>query len=209
MRIGVQLLPQALDVRIHRPVAADVLIAPDQREQIVAGEYSPGRRCQRIEQLGLLAREAELMPIEGDAQRRQMDGQIADDQRLAWAAFVHAADDGTDARHDLARGEGLDDVIVRADIQAENPVCILVLGGDHQDRNRQYCADAAVDAGKHDVQQNQRGRGGVEQGKRFFSGARSQIGPAFGLYIFGEYFQDLLVVVNDQDGIQANSSVSV
>ena len=214
MGVSVQLLAQTLDVGIDCAVIADMLIAPHEREQVVAREHAPRRGGEGVEQLRLLAREAELMPVQRDAQRGQMDRQAADDQRFAGRMLVHAADNGADARHDLARGERLDDVVVRADIQAENAVRILVLGGDHQDWNIGHRTDAAayvqaVDAREHDIQQHQRGGGRVKQGQRLLAGAGSQIGPAFGLHIFGKNFQDLLVVVNDQDGIQANSSISV
>ena len=132
MRIGVQLLAQALDVGIDRAVIAHMLIAPYEGEQVIPREDAARRGRQGIEQLGLLAREAELVPVQRDAQRRQMDRQAADDQRLARAALAHAADHRADACHDLARRKGLDDVIVRADIQAQNAVCIFVLGCDHQ-----------------------------------------------------------------------------
>ena len=55
MRVRVQLLTQALDVGVHRAVVARVLIAPDQGEQVVAGEHAAGGGGQREEQLDLLA----------------------------------------------------------------------------------------------------------------------------------------------------------
>ena len=97
MLVGVQLLAQALDVGINRAIIAHMLIAPHQREQVVAGEHTSGRRRQRIEQLGFLAREIQLVSVQRDAQRGQVDRQAADDQRLARSALGQAADGGADA----------------------------------------------------------------------------------------------------------------
>ena len=87
-----------------------------------------------------------------------------------------------------------------------------VLSGDHQNWDARYASDAAadlqaVDAGEHDVQQNQRGGSGIEQLKRFLAGAGGKIRPAFAVDVLGEDFKNLFVVVDNQDGIQRDSSM--
>lgn len=131
--IGVKLLPQPLDVRINRAVVAYVLIAPDESEQVVAGEDAIRRGGEGIEELGFPPREIKLFPADGHAQRGHVDDEGADDQRIAGGLLFHAAHDAADAGHDLAWKKGLDDVIVRAGIQTENPVCFFAACADHQD----------------------------------------------------------------------------
>ena len=206
MRIGVELLAQALDVRIDGAIVAHMLIAPYEREQVVAGEHATRRGGQRVEQLHLPTGERELVAVERHAQGGQVDGQRADDERLLSLFRGHAAQHRTDARHDLAGGEGLDDVVVRADVQAEDAVGILVARGDHEDGHARYAADApadlhAVDAREHDVQQDQRGRGGVKERERLLAGARRQAGPALGLDILGQNLYNLFVVVHNENRI--------
>ena len=139
-----------------------------------------------------------------------MDGQAADHQRLAATGRAHAAHDGADVRHDDAGGEGLDDVIIRTNVQPQDAVRIFISGGDHQDGHLRDAADAAadlkaVDAGQHDIQQDQRGRGGVKQGQRLLAGGGGQVRPALRADVLGENFQNLFVVVHDENGVQAKS----
>ena len=46
---------------------------------------------------------------------------------------ICAAKNGLDAGDDLARGEGLDDIIVCAHLKAEDAVDLLAAGGEHDD----------------------------------------------------------------------------
>ena len=101
---------------------------------------------------------------------------------------------------------------VRTDVQPQNAVGVLILGGDHQDGHGRYRADAAahlqpIDARKHDVQQDDSRVDGVKQGQRFLAAARGKHGPAFVLDVFGQDLKDLLVVIHYEDGIHIFPSV--
>jgi hypothetical protein len=83
-------------------------------------------------------------------------------------AVATAAQDGADARQQLARLEGLGQVVVGAELQADDPVHRVALGGEHQHRHlagvaRQRAHAAAhfqaVDVRQHQVQHHQVGRG--------------------------------------------------
>ena len=139
-----------------------------------------------------------------------MDGQAADHQRILAVLRPQTAQHRADARHHLARREGFDDIIIRADVQAEDAVGVLVSGSNHQDGRGAHLPDAAaylqpVDARQHDIQQDNGGFGGVEQAQRFFARAGGQHGPVFRFDVFGQNFKDLLVVVYHENGIHGKS----
>ena len=72
-----------------------------------------------------------------------------------------AAQHRVDARHQLARVEGLGQVVVGAHLQADDAVDVVALGGEHDDRGRgrlraQAAADRqAVLARQHQVEHHQ------------------------------------------------------
>ena len=70
-----------------------------------------------------------------------------------------AADDRADAGEQLARREGLREVVVRAELEPHHAVRLLAARGEHDDRHvgagAQLAADLeAVLAGQHEVQQH-------------------------------------------------------
>ena len=74
-----------------------------------------------------------------------------------------AAEDALDAGDELARVERLRQVVVGADLEADDLVDVLVAGGQHQDRHVGGLADAPadlepVDVGQHQVEDDQRRR---------------------------------------------------
>ena len=113
------------------------------------------------------------------------------------------AQDGLDAGHHLPGAEGLDDIVVRAQLQAHDLVHLLALGGEHDDGDLAGLADLPTDvdagfAGHHDVQHAQ-GNGAVRPG----DGGDAVI-EIHGLESFGFqiYFQRLMydgIIVGDQN----------
>ena len=76
-----------------------------------------------------------------------------------------AAQDRLHAGNQLARVERLRQVVVGADLEADDLVDVLVSCGQHQDRNVGRLADATadldpVDVGQHQVEHDQRRLGG-------------------------------------------------
>ena len=71
-----------------------------------------------------------------------------------------APQDGADPSGELARGEGLDDVVVRAELEPEHAIDLLTPGGEHHDRDVRLPADlprqiTPVAVGKHHVEQDE------------------------------------------------------
>ena len=84
-------------------------------------------------------------------------GQADDGGILLAGLLAEAAQHRLDAGQHLAGAEGLYDVIVRAQLQAQDAVDLLALGGEHDDRQAAGLADGAADvdarhAGHHQVQ---------------------------------------------------------
>ena len=58
----IDLCPQALDVRVDRPIIAEIVVAPDTIQQIVAAEHLVLVCRQNPKQLDLFFREMDLVP---------------------------------------------------------------------------------------------------------------------------------------------------
>ncbi|MNL31347.1 hypothetical protein D3C87_1531310 [compost metagenome] len=96
----------------------------------------------------------------------EVDHQVAVLEDLALAlgvAGLAAAQQGLDAGDQLAEAEGLDQVVVGADLEADDAVDLLALGGEHDDGDvvllaAQKAADLeAAQLGQHEVQNDQVG----------------------------------------------------
>ena len=117
---------------------------------------------------------------------------------------VDPAQDGSNSRHQLPRAERLGDVVVRADLQPEDPVEFVVAGGQHQDRHRGFAAQRpghvqAVHAGQAEVQHEHvrlsgarrlQGRGSVRGGQHREAGM---------LEVVASKLDDARFVVDDED----------
>ena len=198
-------------MRIHRTVIARELIPPNDCQQVIPREHAPRRRGQRVQQLNLPPRQVQLVPGQRDGQRRQVNRQLADHQHFLFRRRRDAPKHRANPRHHLAGGKRLDDVIVRADIQPENPIRVLVLGGNHQNRHARHPADAAADLQsvqprQHDIQQDQRRLGRVEQGERLLAGLRRQHRPPLFFDVLRQNIDDLRVVVHHQNRIHVHPS---
>ncbi len=108
------------------------------------------------------------------------------------------------AQDQLARAEGLGDVIVGADLQAQDAVVLVATGGKHDDRHRPLPPHPpahlqAVHAGEHQVEHDQVGpvRGGAGEGCGAVVRAVDDVTGA--VQIPGDDLGDGRIVVDDQD----------
>ncbi len=93
---------------------------------------------------------------------RDIDDQIAkvEDLDLRLVALVGTAEQRAHAGHELAGREGLDEVVVRAELEADDTVLDLALGRQHDDGHIGGIADGAADAlarelGEHEVEHDE------------------------------------------------------
>jgi len=113
--------------------AVDVLgVAPDGGEQARAGLHPPLALEQHLEQAKLGGGERDLPVADLDPVRIgvEPDGPGLEGRRLIGAGRV-AAQHRLDAQHDFTRAEGLGDVIVGAELEADDAVDLLALRGEH------------------------------------------------------------------------------
>ena len=124
-----------------------------------------------VEQLQLLG--GRIHPL---AVHQQLVGVQIDDQLVKGELFLsaplllraEAAEHRVDACQHLLHLKGLDDVVVRAPLQAVDLVLRLALGGKHNNRGLVALPDLlehrpAVHHGQHNIQQHQVGMKGAEQ----------------------------------------------
>ena len=132
---------------------------------------------------------------------RHVDLELADDERLAMlGAARRAAGHGADPRDELAQAEGLDDVVVGAQLEPDDAVDLLALRGDHDDRHvgagAQLPADReTVDVRQPNVEQDEVGRRRVE--RRLPGGDTGHL-EAFRHEPLDERLRDRVFVLDDE-----------
>ena len=96
--------------------------------ELLAAEHPAGALRQRAEQVELVAGQRPFLAVDQHKARRAVDGQPAEAHDLVRrrpAAARAAAQDGAQPRQQLARVEGLGQVVVGADLQPDDPVGLL------------------------------------------------------------------------------------
>ena len=75
------------------------------------------------------------LPVDGDVVRLAVEHDVAERERVAALLRLRAAEDRLHARDELAGRERLRQIVVGADLEADDAVGLLVAGGQHQDRH--------------------------------------------------------------------------
>jgi hypothetical protein len=117
---------------------------------------------------------------------------------------LDAPQGGFDACHQFTRAEGFGDVIVRADGQADDFVGFFGAGGQQDDIHVRFAAQAgeqfdAVEAGQHDIEQDQVWFEGARSFQARFAVAGGQDFVAFGFQVGADKFENAGFVVDDKD----------
>src|SRR5206468_2752561 len=97
------------------------------------------------EQVELLRRQLEISPVERRAAGALVHGEAADLQHAGRKTPGAATRDGADAGDQLAQAEGLHDVVVGAELEADDAVALLAARGDDDDRHVRPRAQLAAD----------------------------------------------------------------
>jgi hypothetical protein len=119
-------------------------------------------------------------------------------------AVARAPQPGAHARDQLARREGLDDVVVGADLQAHDAVHFFRARGQHHDGDLRHRADFAADgeavfARHHHVEQHKVEAAGCGVAHRAGgTGQHRHFETGFGQELFGQA-ADLGIVVDQQN----------
>src|SRR5262249_10482157 len=140
---GMERLTQPPDVDVHRALFNEDVIAPYLVEQLRAAVHPVGMGHEEMEQPELRGSELDLCPLRGDAVRRRVEAQRSYLDYLVAQERRATPDDRFDASEQLARGEGLGDVVVGARFQSGHLVALLRSTRQHDDG---YVACALIGA---------------------------------------------------------------
>jgi hypothetical protein len=195
-------------VNVERLGVADIVGAPHAIDERVPGEHATGVLQQQLEQLELLQRQRHGFAPDQHLVTLRVEDHVADLECLArqLGRFFHgrATQDGADPGYELAQPVGLGDVVVGADLEADDSVELGPLRGDHDHRHLALRPQLAahVDARQlrqHHVEQHEVGAHGVEQRQRFGAVTGDVHSEAFALQSDGQRVDEGVLVFDDQD----------
>src|SRR3954470_11242418 len=160
-----ELPPQLADMDVDGASVTRERVAPHTLEQLVARQHEPAMVEQLPQQIEFLRCELNLLFADTHLTATGVDVEVAVLDRLALeiaAVGRRAAQDRLHARDELPRVEGLRQIVVGTDLEADDLVDVLVARGQHQDRHVARLANAlrhldAVDVRKHEVEHDQSG----------------------------------------------------
>ena len=173
---------------IHGTAVSEIIVAPQAVQQVVPGEHFFGVGGQQPEQFLFPFGKRHFFVINGHHIVIDINGQIGNDQLAGFALFLlgDAPQDRPGPGHDLRRAEGLDDIIVGADIQPHDFIRILTPGRNHDHRHLRHGPDGfahgkPVFSRHHNVQEHNGDLPGKfpEQPQRFFAVIGHIAAPAF------------------------------
>src|SRR6266508_2341636 len=161
--VRLQLLAKLQNVGIHGACRRGRVVAPDLIEHPIARYDLPAAAQEEAQDVELLVGQLDggafasglaLFEINLHLSEAVLGHSLPEPRRMPPQAYA-------DARHQLAQGKRLRDVVVGADLEAEDPVDFLSFCGEHDDGSfdpflPQLAADVqAAHAGQHDVQEDQ------------------------------------------------------
>src|SRR5215213_2812006 len=159
--VALYLLAEVADVDVHRAFVAE-LVAPHPAQKRAAREYPAGAGGQGHQKFELGVGEIHLFTVGRHPAARQIDLELVVGQLVGTLArrYSGPTHDRPDARHQLPDGERLGDVVVRPKLEPDDPVYLVVAGGQHDDRHVTLRPDPpydlrAVELGEHDVEHDQ------------------------------------------------------
>src|ERR1039458_9045163 len=159
---ALQLLAQVADVHVDGAIEGCGFAVIEILHEGVAGEDAAGGAHQHFENIEFEGGEFDAFAV-GD----HFAGAGVERDAVAFNAVggrrgtgLVAAQDGANAGGEFAGVEGLGQIIVGAEFQADDAVDILAAGGEHEHRDFGFEAEAAqdfeaIDAGEHDVEHHQ------------------------------------------------------
>ena len=117
--------------------------------------------------------------------------------------IARPAQDGADARHQLARIEGLAQIVVGAELEADDAVDVVAACGQHEDRRVVAGAERAqdieaADARQHHIENQNLEIVGLELVERIAAVVHALDLEMFGAQVFAEHLTKLAIVIHQQ-----------
>ena len=191
-----------------------VLPVPGLLEQLLAAEHGAGVCHERCQKLELARGELDLLALVGGAVAGLVQMDAGDVEHAG--AVLHgvcllgsAAQQRVDARQKLADAKGLGEVVVAAELEADDLVELRVAGGEEEHGHVARAADAptdlvAVDAGEHDVEDDQVVVGCLRHGDSLVAGVGHVDLVAFLEQVEADDVGDAFLVIDDEDALLAD-----
>src|SRR6266545_2567451 len=191
-------------------------VLPHLLQELTAREHLARVADQEQQQLELPRGQGDRAPGDLGLPGRRVDHHVAGvhaallGRRVAPGAAEHAADSGDQ----LPRAERLHHVVVRAELEPDDPVGLVAAGGQHHDRDRRAGAEPpahleAVHAGQHQVQHDQVGRclGGEREPQRLLPVAGHGHAIAAELQVARDHLAHGRLVVDHQHQLATHASM--
>mmetsp|Transcript_16163 Transcript_16163/g.30510 ORF Transcript_16163/g.30510 Transcript_16163/m.30510 type:complete len:366 (-) Transcript_16163:133-1230(-) len=209
LAVVLQALAQAADLHVQRAVQGPEVAAAGDLGEAAAVQHLAGVFHQQLEQLEVHARQRGGGAVgvgEPALQQVQREAVEVVEARLPGPVLAGAAGDGLDAGQQLARVEGLAEVVVGTQLQADDAVGLVGAGGQHDDGHLGAAAHRlaqreAFGVGQHHVEDAQADLVAValELGHEAGAVMGQQHLVLVLLKVGLEQAADFLVVVDDQD----------
>jgi hypothetical protein len=223
--VGFDALAQAVDVDVYGAgIAGGVQdVCSDRIEETGAGEGHAGVAGEVVQQVELTTFEVDGLAVYVDLTTGGIDGEAADGEHAGNVAagdrcfqgdlgfgvgHAGASQVGFDAGEELRGAEGLGDVIVGANFEADDAVDFVYEGADEDDGATQLVAQEATDlkaihaTGEEDVQQNEigwLGAGSGETGRTVAGSAHLETGAT---QVVRQRLAEGTLVFDDEDALE-------
>ena len=202
-------------MHVDEPTVAEVVVAPDSLEQLLAAHHLAGIVGQLAEQAEFSLGQVQFVSALGHDSFVGIDVEVPDCARQAAAVHCPASpQQGPDAGGQFLWREGFREVVVSSGFESGHDVMGVVASSHHDDRHMADAADGAaqfepVETGKHDVDQHDIGALRREPLKRFLAGLCFADLPAFVFQRESQRRADSLVVFNCENvGGQCRTALS-
>src|SRR5581483_10252973 len=196
------------DVHVDRARVAEVGAAPQRLQQHAPGADATGYGSERAQQLELDKRQLDGLPVALDGAARNVDHEPVELDTLVGpqleARDLRAPEQRADARAKLTDRERLRDVVVRAELEPDHLVELVVAGREHDDRHAARGAQALADLEpveprQHDVEHDEVDALRGELAQRLLPVGRLDNGVSVLLEREGEHLPDGVLVVDEED----------
>ena len=195
---------------VHRARLAEVVVPPDLAQQLLAGQHAPGMKCQEREQIEFARRECERAPAVAGLARGRIHAELTDLDPRRLARRPGPAQQGLQARDQLARAERLRQVVVRTVFEAEQLVHFRRAGGEHDRRQvargrlRTHLAQQfeTAAARQHQIHDERIGTGREQAPQAFLAVADGGDAKPGALEVVANEIADLLLVLDHQHQVR-------
>src|SRR5438132_2353058 len=204
-RQGLDLPADVLHVRVDGALVRLERDAADRLEQLGAREDAAGLGGKRGEELELRRRELDGPAGDGRLEAWHVEDEVAGGYEFGLRGRpLGAPEHRTDPGDELLRAEGLGEVVVRAELQADELVGLLAAAREHDDGDRRLATDRAgdveaIDLGKPEIEHHEIGPRRAEDGERGPPVVRDLHAEARVLEVVARELDDLRLVVDDED----------